>query len=123
MHDVKSEIEGPALEGLVAQHLKAWIDAQTENYSLNFWQTRSKVEVDFVVSGPDCFLAIEVKNGSTVHPKDLRALEIFMQDYPSAQALLLYRGKIRIKEKNILCYPIDEFLMQIDPRSPLPEFQ
>lgn len=64
LFDVESENEGAALEGFVAQHLKAWIDAQNESYQLNFWQTSSKIEVDFIVSGADCFLAIEVKNGT-----------------------------------------------------------
>lgn len=116
---VESEKEGSALEGLVAQHLKAWIDAQQERYQLNFWQTTTKVEVDFIVTGPDCFLAVEVKNGSTIHPSDLRGLEIFLEDYPQAQALLLYRGKHRYKERNILCYPVDEFLAKINPNTAL----
>ncbi len=121
LHDVESEKEGPALEGLVAQHLKAWVDAQQEKHHLNFWRTDTKVEVDFIVSGPSCFLAIEVKNGSTIHPSDLRGLEIFLEDYPKATPILLYRGKRRFKERNILCYPVDEFLEQIHPHFPLPE--
>lgn len=123
LYDVESEKEGAALEGLVAQHIKAWIDAQREVYHLQFWRTSSKVEVDFVVSGQDCFLAIEVKNGTTVHPGDLRGLEIFLADYPEAKAILLYRGKHMYKERNILCYPVDEFLMQINPQKPFPEAQ
>jgi predicted AAA+ superfamily ATPase len=118
--DVESVREGAALEGLVAQHLKAWTQAQQEEYQLNFWQTSSQVEVDFIVMGPDCFLAIEVKNGSTVHPGEIRSLEIFLEDYPEATAIILYRGKQKYKEKNVLCYPIDEFLLQIRPDQPLP---
>lgn len=117
--DVDSEREGGALEGLVAQHLKAWCDAQQEITQLHFWQTSSKVEVDFIVSGPDTFLAIEVKNGSTLHPSDFRGLELFLEDYPTAQAVLLYRGKHRFKERNILCCPVDEFLLSINPYKPI----
>lgn len=116
LYDVESEKEGAALEGLVGQHLKAWINAQVENYQLHFWQTTSKVEVDFIVSGPDCFLAIEVKNGTSINPGDLHGLETFSKDYPEATPILLYRGKHRYKEKNILCCPVDEFLLSIDPR-------
>ncbi len=121
LFDIESEKEGSALEGLVAQHLKGWIDAQLEKYQLQFWHTSSKIEVDFIVSGPDCFLAIEVKNGSTIHPRDLRGLEIFLEDYPEAKPILLYRGKHRYKERNILCCPVEEFLLQIHPHFPLPE--
>lgn len=114
-YDKSTEQEGPALEGLVAQHLRAWIHAQVQNYQLHFWRTASKLEVDFIVSGPDCLLAIEVKNGATVHPSDLRGLEAFKEDYPEAEPILLYRGKHRYKEKGILCCPVDEFLLQIHP--------
>ncbi|MEI8301006.1 MAG: AAA family ATPase [Chlamydiota bacterium] len=115
LYDVESEKEGAALEGLVAQHLKAWIGLQKEMYQLHFWRTSSQVEVDFIVSGPDCFLAIEVKNGAVIHPSDLKGLSIFLEDYPEATGVILYRGKQKYKEKNILCYPVEEFLLQVDP--------
>lgn len=113
--DVPQEIQGAALEGLVCQHLKAWVDAQVENYELAFWRTRSKLEVDFIVYGPKTFLAIEVKHGEVVHPDDLRGLEAFHTDYPECTPLLLYRGKTRVKKKNILCLPCEEFLLSIHP--------
>lgn len=119
MHDVKSEKEGPALEGLVAQHLKAWVDSQLENYQLHFWRTRSQIEVDFIVSGPDCFLAIEVKNGKVIHPADLNGLEAFIEDYPQTTPILLYRGKELYKEKGILCCPVDQFILNVHPEKPL----
>lgn len=77
--------------------------------------------MDFILSGPNCFLAIEVKNGSVIHPSDLRGLETFKEDYPEAKLLLLYRGKRRYKEKGILCCPVDEFLLKIHPDFPIPE--
>lgn len=122
LYEPEAEKEGSALEGLVAQHLKAWVNDQPEPHQLQFWRTSSQVEVDFIVSGPNCFLALEVKNGMVVHPGDFRGLKAFCEDYPEATPLLLYRGKHRFKEKGILCCPIDEFLLQIDPRSPLTKF-
>ncbi len=121
LYDQETEKEGLALEGLVAQHLKAWVNAQQENYQLHFWRTSSNVEVDFIITGADCFLAVEVKNGSTVHPEDLRSLKTFVEDYPEAKPVLLYRGKRRFKEKGILCMPVDEYLLKIHPQRSLPE--
>jgi len=115
MFDPETELEGSALEGLVAQHLKAWVDAQTDTTQLHFWRTAAKLEVDFIVSGPRCFLAIEVKNGTTVHPADLRALTAFCTDFPEATPILLYRGKRRYQEGPILCLPVEEFLLGIHP--------
>lgn len=119
-YDKESEIDGASLEGLVAQHLKAWIDAQIVPHQIHFWQTSAKVEVDFIVSGPDCFFAIEVKNGTVLHPQDFRGLEAFQEDYPEATPILLYRGKHRFKERGVLCIPVDEYLLQINPENPLP---
>lgn len=115
LYDITTEIEGAALEGLVAQHLKTWVDAQKEGHQLYFWRTTSKLEVDFIVTGPDTFLAIEVKNGKTIHPKSLHGLKAFMIDYPQATPLLLYRGAQTYKEGDVLCMPIENFLKEIHP--------
>lgn len=109
------EIDGVALEGLVAQHLQAWNDYSIEKHSLHFWRTRTGLEVDFIVYGPKAFWAIEVKNSQRVHPTDLKALEAFLEDYPEAKAVCLYRGLDRIKYKNVLCLPCEEFLRELSP--------
>lgn len=111
--DRPEEIHGAALEGLVVQHLKAWIDNQSENYDLAFWQTRGGSEVDFVIYGENGFWAIEVKNTSQISPSDLSGLRAFGEDYPEASLILLYRGERRILMKNILCIPVDEFLLTL----------
>jgi predicted AAA+ superfamily ATPase len=113
--DKQTEIEGAALEGLVAQHLKAWVDYTTESHSLSFWRTRSGVEVDFIIYGPKSLWAIEVKNDKKVSSKDTKSLEAFLTDYPMAKAILLYRGTEYIKIKNVLCIPCEDFLRQLRP--------
>lgn len=117
--DQPEEIEGAALEGLVAQHLLAWIDYSDENNTLAFWRTRSGIEVDFVIYGANHFYAIEVKNSQRVNSHDTKSLEIFLQDYPMAKAILLYRGKEKIKIKNVLCIPCEEFLKKLKPNQSL----
>ena len=72
--DAPSEIDGAALEGLVAQHLKAWCDYSRGKNDLHYWQTRSKVEVNFVVYGDSHFYAMEVKNTERIRPVDCRGL-------------------------------------------------
>ena len=49
--DRPEEIAGAALEGLVAQHLRAWIDYSEADLSLSFWRTKSGNEVDLVLYG------------------------------------------------------------------------
>ena len=75
--DRPEEISGAALEGMVAQHLRAWISYGDDRNQLFFWRTRAGAEVDFVVYGDDGLWAIEVKNGSKIHDADLRGLRAF----------------------------------------------
>jgi predicted AAA+ superfamily ATPase len=115
--DHPEEIERAALEGLVGQHLSAWIAYTGAEHSLSFWKTRSGVEVDFIIYGPSSIYAVEVKNTNRVRPEDLRALKSFREDYPSAKLYLLYRGEHRIVTDGILCVPCMEFLARLIPDS------
>lgn len=113
--DRPDEIDGAALEGLVAQHLRAWLAYRATDAELFFWRTRSGVEVDFVVYGPAGFWAIEVKNTTRVRPEDLRGLAAFAEDYPQAQLILLYRGARRERHDKIWILPVDRFLEGLRP--------
>lgn len=113
--DRSTELDGPGLEGLVAQHLRAWIAYSDGKARLSFWRTRSGVEVDFVVYGDAGFWAIDVQSSTTIRPADLRALKSFREDYPEAELLLVHRGKERWLKEGILCVPVDEFLCSLLP--------
>jgi predicted AAA+ superfamily ATPase len=116
--DSPDEIGGACMEGLVAQHLRAWIAYRNGDCSLHFWRTKAGLEVDFVLYGEDTFLAIEVKRSRTVSGRDVRPLLAFLEDYPQATACLLYGGRERIKVNNIRCLPCEEFLRHLRPDSP-----
>jgi len=113
--DRPEEIEGAALEGLVVQHLRAWNAYREENNELYYWRTRSGLEVDVVLYGDDGFWAIEIKNSGKVYPRDIRSLSSFQEDYPECEAILLYRGKERLRLGQVLCIPCEEFLRKLHP--------
>jgi uncharacterized protein len=118
--DSPEEIGGACLEGLVAQHLRAWIAYSKGEKTLYFWRTRAGLEVDFIVYGEDTFLAIEVKRSRVVSSKDVRSLRAFQEDYPQAKVCLLYGGKERLKINDVLCLPCEEFLTNLVPDAPAP---
>jgi predicted AAA+ superfamily ATPase len=118
--DRPQEIAGAALEGLVAQHLRAWIDYSGNDCRLAYWRTKSGSEVDFVVWGQAGFWALEVKHTTTLRPKDLRAIRAFREDYPEATVRLLYRGGEKLEIDGILCVPCSDYLLGIVPGEPLP---
>ena len=118
--DRPEEIAGAALEGLVAQHLRAWIEYSGADAALSFWRTRGGAEVDFVVYGQDAFWALEVKHAGQVRRADLRSLRTFGEDYPQAELRLLYRGAETLEIDGIRCLPCDDFLRSLRPGEPLP---
>jgi len=118
--DRPEEIAGAALEGLVAQHLRAWIDYTGSDFALSFWRTKAGNEVDFVVYGRDGFWAVEVKHTAVIRPSDLRGLRAFREDYPEATLRLLYRGRETLELDGIRCLPCEDFLLRLVPGQPLP---
>ena len=84
-------------------------------HELHYWQTRSQVEVDFIVYGESGLFAVEVKNANRIRPEDLRALNGFGDDYPKSRRYLLYRGKERLVRDGILCLPCEDFLLALYP--------
>lgn len=117
--DNPQEVGGIALETLVAQHLRAWLDYSDKSGDLYFWRTKADLEVDFIIYGEIGFYAIEVKNTDRIRPQDLRGLHEFKKDYPESKCAIVFRGKDRIMHNNILCIPATDFLLNMLPNRPL----
>ena len=113
--DRPEEIDGQALEGLVAQHLRAWAAYSGHDAGVFFWRTRAGTEVDFVVYGESGLQAFEVKNAGKVYSSDLRALRAFREDYPEAETAVLYRGPDRLRIDGVWCLPVRDFLRRTMP--------
>ena len=110
--DIESEISGPALEGLVGQHLRAYSDFALPGAMLYYWRTLAGNEVDFVLYGGKTFKAVEVKNTKVIRPKDYNGLVSFGDDYPEAGLILLYMGTVPMKNRNIFVLPVEMFLRE-----------
>lgn len=117
--DRSAEIDGPAIEGLVAQHIRAWIDYSHSSCKLYYWRTKAGAEVDFIIYGKEGFWAIEVKNTQKVRRSELRSLKAFHQDYPECNPIFVYRGNERLLIDNIICIPCEAFLKSIKPEQSL----
>lgn len=113
--DAPAEIEGVALETLVAQHLRALCQLRSGGAQLSFWRTRAGLEVDFVLYGPELFLAVEVKRSRRVDRSDLKALQAFGEDYPEADRLLLSFCPEPLLIDGIRCEPLEPWLRQLRP--------
>ncbi len=111
--DRPEEADGPALETLVLQELRATNDYHHYGYALSYWRTSHHTEVDFVCYGPRGIKAIEVKRTTKISAADLAGLRAFLRDYPMAQAYCLYTGERRLHDGNIEIIPIPTFLQQL----------
>lgn len=118
--DRPEEIRGAALEGLVAQHIRAWVDYGGNRAKAYFWRTRGGSEVDFVLYGPEGLWALGVKHSGRVRPADLRSLRAFREDYPETHCRLAYLGTERLMIDGILCLPVVDLLRRLVPGERLP---
>ena len=118
--DRPDEIDGAALEGLVFQHLAAYLDYSSRRESLYCWRTAEGKEVDFVIYDGNDFVALEVKNTARLDSRDFAGLKAFQSDYPEARAVLLYRGETQYMHGNVLVVPVAKYLSNLVPgrRSP-----
>ncbi len=118
--DAPAEIEGMALEGLLAQHLLVWIAYRGGVDQLFSWRTKAGREVDFVLYGAESVAALEVKRSRQVHSSDLQGLKAFQADDPEATVALLHLGPEPLRIDGILCLPCGDVLQALEPRMPLP---
>ncbi|MBD3321258.1 MAG: AAA family ATPase [Chitinivibrionales bacterium] len=110
-----ASLRGTALETLVMQHLRAWIEYSGKEIQLYFWRTRGGSEVDFIIYGENTFFAFEVKNTRNPRAKDTSGLRSFGQDYPPARLVLLYRGKEKKRRDGVDWIPVERFLRALSP--------
>lgn len=111
--DSDAELDGPALETLVLQELRALNDYLGCEYGIYYWRTRTNLEIDFVLYGPCGLLAIEVKRSPQVQFKQTRALREFKKDYPPARCYLFYGGTVPQHLEDITVLPIDYALKNL----------
>jgi predicted AAA+ superfamily ATPase len=112
--DAAEEIDGAALETLVAQELRATNEARQLGYELHFWRTRDHKEVDFVLYGERGLVAIEVKRSGTYREADLATLRLFQGDYPMARCFLFYGGSRTYEIDGIRVLPLATALPELE---------
>lgn len=112
--DSPEEIDGPALETLVLQELRATIEQFELDLSISFFRTHTKTEVDFVLYGKAAFLAIEVKRSDRLRAEDFAGLRIFHADYPQARCYLFHLGpEERVVDGFIHVVPVEKALTRL----------
>jgi predicted AAA+ superfamily ATPase len=104
----RGESFGKAFEHFIFMELVAHSSYKELGYEINFWRTKSGLEVDFVLAKGE--VAIEVKGGSRVNQKDLRSLMAFIEEYSPKKALLICNEKEERVQGRVRIMPWRNFL-------------
>jgi len=109
IEEEKGELFGKAFEHFIFMELSAYNSYNELDFGLNFWRTKSGLEVNFILGNGE--VAIEVKGTNRVNNKILRGLKAFNDEYKPREALVVCNeteericGEIRIVPyKKFLC--------------------
>ncbi len=111
--DMPEEVGGHALETLFLQELQAINSYLALGYTIFYWMTSNKVEVDFVAYGARGIKAFEIKRTSRISSSMMKGLRTFQKNYPTAKTYFIYGGERRLREGDIEILPIKDALQEL----------
>jgi predicted AAA+ superfamily ATPase len=108
IHEEKGELFGKAFEHFILMQLVAHSSYSELGYEINFWRTKSGMEVDFILGKGE--IAIEVKGTSRVDNRDLKSLSVFIEEYSPRKGFVVCNEKAKRVHGNIIVIPWRMFL-------------
>lgn len=107
----RGEQFGRAFEHFIFMELSAYRSYTGIDFTINFWRTKSGLEVDFILGGGE--VAIEVKSSGLINNTDTRGINAFLEELKPAKAIIISNERAKRLIGNILVLPWREFLMQL----------
>jgi predicted AAA+ superfamily ATPase len=107
----KGQLFGQAFEHFILMQLLAHSSYAGLDYEINFWRTKTGLEVDFILGNGE--VAIEVKGSSRVDSKEIKPLQVFCEEYSPRRAILICNEKRGRLHRKILVLPWREFLDEL----------
>jgi predicted AAA+ superfamily ATPase len=111
LEEEKGELFGKALEHFIFMELSAHNSYNELDYEINFWRTKSGLEVDFVLGGGE--VAIEIKGTNRVDKRDLRSLITFMEEYSPRKSVVVCNEREKRVYREIQIVPWRKFLYDL----------
>ena len=102
---------GKAFEHFLLMEIVAYRSYSGKNFPINFWRTKSGIEVDFILAQGE--VAIEVKGAGHVDKKDVYGLDAFAQEYSPKKSILVCNEKEKRLRDKIEILPWEIFLQQL----------
>ncbi len=88
---------GASFEGLVVEELIGQLGARLVRPEAFFWRTQAGAEVDLVLAHGQRMVPVEIKLGSSVHPRSLDSLRNCLSDLGLEKGYVIYTGEERRK--------------------------
>ena len=102
---------GKAFEHFLLMEIIAYRSYAAKDFAVNFWRTKSGLEVDFVLGQGE--VAIEVKGTARIDGKDMNGLEAFIQSCSPKRSIVVCNEKERRIHGKIEILPWEIFLQQL----------
>ena len=107
----RGEQFGRALEHYIFMELNAHRSYRELHYEIDFWRTRTGLEVDFILGGGE--VAVEVKGAGRVDNNDLKPMRAFIKDYRPGLAIVVSNETQERKAGEIAILPWRVFLERL----------
>jgi len=84
---LKGAAAGRSFEHYILMELMAYRDFNQKRFDINYWQTKTGLEVDFILDKGR--VAIEIKISAQVHQQDIKGLIAFAEEHPDTKAIVV----------------------------------
>ncbi len=111
LQEEKGEGFGKAFEHFILMEINAYRSYNSKTFSLNFWRTKSGLEVDFILGEGE--VAIEVKGARRVDKNNLKGLFAFREEHSPKRAIVVCNEKEKRLYKGIEITPWRDFFCQL----------
>lgn len=109
--DLKGPEFGKAFEHFILMELLAYRSYKEKDFNVNFWRTKTGLEVDFVLDSGG--IAVEVKGSARVEKKDLRGLKAFTDEFSPRKSYVVCNEKEKRLIGNLEIIPWEVFLRDL----------
>ena len=102
---------GKAFEHFLLMEMVACRSYSGKDFVINFWRTKSGLEVDFVLGTGE--IAIEIKGAGRIDKKDMTGLDAFTQAYSPKRSIIICNEREKRLHGKIEILPWEIFLQQL----------
>lgn len=108
IREERGELFDKAFEHFILMQMVAHSSYSEMEYEINFWRTKSGMEVDFILGKGE--IAVEIKGSSRVDNRDLKPLSAFMEEYSPRKGFVVCNEKAKRVHGNVIVIPWRMFL-------------